>query len=385
MHNTVLTLLGLCLIASAALLGCGNNNDSEITTVRPLDAPATPAATGSSADRFGMQPRAAAPAVKRYSYETPEGWQERPPSSARQADFQVAGDPNAEAYFAVLGGIGGGLTANVNRWRTQMGLPELSEQEIEALPKEKLLGLDAVFVTMDGAFSGMGSEPKENYRLMGLIAIEGNQAYFAKMTGPIPVLEGQQENFLTFAASLEEGVANPHAGLDMGDPHAGLAGTDPHAGIAGMEMGAMTVTAWRWEAPEGWTKAPDRPMRLVTYTSGPANENEVYIAELSGVAGGAEANVNRWQQQMGQPALTAEEIAALPKLTVMGQEAPMVTIHGTFSDSMRGGTFPDYTMFGAVVPAGEMTLFIKMTGPQALMEAEKDNFIAFVQSINRAE
>ena len=383
MHYRTFPVLSVCVAAMLLGIGCGKN-DSEITTVRPLEAPAAPSATNTSAaDRFGMQPRPMAAAMKGYTYTTPEGWQERPASSARQVDFQVAGDPNAEAYFAVLGGGGGGLVANVNRWRKQMGLTDLTEAEVTALPKQKLLGHDATFVTMDGAFAGMGSEAKENYRLVGLIAIAGDQALFAKMTGPIPVLEGQQENFLAFAASLAEGGGM--AGV-AGDPHAGLGAADPHAGIAGMDTGgAAPVTAWRWEAPEGWTKAPDRPMRLVTYSSGPENQNEVYIAELGGPAGGVEANVNRWQQQMGQPALTPDQIAALPKLTVLGQEVPWVTINGTFSASMRGGTFPDYAMYGTVVPTGEMTLFVKMTGPQALMEAEKDKFVAFVQSITRAE
>src|SRR5690606_2112468 len=145
-------------------------------------------------------------------------------------------------------------------------------------------------------------------------------AYFAKMTGPAPILEGQEDQFLAWAASIKEGT-DPHAGLS-GDPHATA---DPHAGISGMDMGT-DLTAWRWQAPDTWNKAPDRPMRLVTYTPGPENQNEVYTAELGGPAGGVDMNINRWRQQMGQPPLSPDEIAALPTVPVMGQDAPIVEI-----------------------------------------------------------
>lgn len=374
------------------MAGCGNNDDSEITTVRPVEpsaAPAVQAAGASSAQRFGMRQSMADAmggmgVAGQFKADMPSGWQQKPPSSARPLNYQVGRDPNAEAYFTTLSSGGGGLVPNVNRWRAQMSLPELSEEEVAQLPKKELLGHEAVYLNLDGTFSSMGSEPKENYKMLGLIAIEGDTAFFAKMTGPAPILEGQEENFLAFAESIEEG-ADPHAGM-AGDPHAGMAG-DPHAGIAGMDMnmGDATVTTWQWQAPESWTRAPDRPMRLVTYASGAENQNEVYIAELGGVAGGVEMNINRWRQQMGQAPLSPSEIEALPTVTVMGEEAPIVEIDGNFDDSMRGATIADATMYGAVIPAGERTLFIKMVGPQDAMDAEKDNFVEFTQSINRAE
>ena len=381
MRNSLFSALCACLAIATPGLGCGKNDD-QITTVRPIETPAAPAAQASgasSAERFGMRsgmPGAmAAGPVATFDFETPEGWQPLPPSSMRLVNFQVGRDPNAEAYFTTMGG-GGGLAANVNRWRKQMGLPEISDAEIAQLPKKELLGHEAVYLSVDGAFAGMGSEPKENYRMLGLIALDGDKAYFAKMTGPIPVLEGQEENFLAFTASLNEGAA--------ADPHAGMA-ADPHTGVPGMDAGAPAVTAWRWQAPEVWTKAADRPMRLVTYNSGPDNQNEVYIAELGGPAGGVEMNVNRWRQQMGQEPLSADDIAALPKVPVMGHEAPVVEIDGTFTDTMRGGTFPDYVMYGTIIPAGERTLFIKMVGPKDAMSGEKENFKAFTQSIAQAE
>jgi hypothetical protein len=350
----------------------------QVDTVRRLATPA-PATAASPEARFGFRSSGAAGmmgagATPQFAFTTPPGWQKLPASSTRQANLQVAGDPNAECYFSVLSGTGGGLTANVNRWRKQMDLPDLSEEEVAELPQRELLGREAVYVRFDGAYSGMGDEPKENYRLIGLIAQGAHNAYFVKMTGPAPVLAGQEENFEIFAASLEESASI--------DPHAGLG--DPHAGVAGMS-GAAGPSRWAWQAPEGWTQAADRPMRVVTYTSGPNNENEIYVTQLAGVAGGVEANLNRWRQQMAQPPLSAEQIANLPKIDVLGQEVSMVSIDGTFTDDMRGGTYPQYTMYGVVIPGGDFALFVKMTGPQALMEAERENFIAFSESLTEAE
>lgn len=386
MQHRLIPALTTVLVAAATLIGCGGKDSSEVT-VRPIEPAATSAvqpAGASSAQRFGMtRPApsalsAMAPAGA-FTAETPSGWQPVQPSSARPLNYQVGRDPNAEAYFTTLSSGGGGLVANVNRWRTQMSLPELTEDEVAALPKKPLLGHDAVYVNLDGTFSSMGSEPKQNYKLLGLIALDGDTAYFAKMTGPAPILEGQEDQFLAWAASIKEGT-DPHAGLS-GDPHAAA---DPHAGISGMDMGT-DLTAWRWQAPDTWNKAPDRPMRLVTYTSGPENQNEVYIAELGGPAGGVDMNINRWRQQMGQPPLSPDEIAALPTVPVMGQDAPIVEIEGDFTDDMRGLNIDTALMYGAIVPVGDRTLFVKMVGPKDAMAAEKDNFLNFTRSITQAE
>ena len=54
----------------------------------------------------------------------------------RLVNLRPAGDPSAECSLVVLGGDGGGLTANVNRWGDQMGLGPLSEEEVERMRAE---------------------------------------------------------------------------------------------------------------------------------------------------------------------------------------------------------------------------------------------------------
>jgi hypothetical protein len=159
--------------------------------------------------------------------------------------------------------------------------------------------------------------------------------------------------------------ANPHAGMDTGMP----------PGHPKIEQAPLD-----WTAPPGWEKQPDRGMRVVTYKS--KDGAECYVSLLAGAAGGVEGNITRWRGQMGQPPLSAEEIAALPKVKLLGTDAPMVEIHGQFT-GMSGVPTPGQCLYGAIGAMGDQSLFIKMVGADASMAAEKSNFIAFCQSLNK--
>ena len=103
-----------------------------------------------------------------------------------------------------LPGAGGGLDANVNRWRNQMGAEPLSSEEIAALPKKPLFGQEATFIQVDGNFGGMGGgAAKENYRLLGLILSSDVGAVFVKMTGPKELVEANTAGFDQFTSSLD--------------------------------------------------------------------------------------------------------------------------------------------------------------------------------------
>ncbi|HPO16069.1 MAG TPA: hypothetical protein PLI09_21715 [Candidatus Hydrogenedentes bacterium] len=138
----------------------------------------------------------------------------------------------------------------------------------------------------------------------------------------------------------------------------------------------------KWTGPEGWEKAEDRSMRLVTYMSQNGTV-ECYASLLSGPAGGVEPNINRWRQQMAQPALTTEEINALRKIRVMGKDSPLIEILGEYSGMTEQAT-PGQKMLGVVCPLDDQTLFIKMVGPDAGVTAEMEHFIAFCESFEKA-
>ncbi len=136
-----------------------------------------------------------------------------------------------------------------------------------------------------------------------------------------------------------------------------------------------------WKTPEGWAQAERSQMRPVNLTFGPAKEGECYLSLLPGGGGGVLANVNRWRKQMGQPDLTEQDLAQLPKKTLMGIEGVFVSIDGAYTTVGATEAKPDQRMLGIVASMGEAGLFVKMVGPKALVEANAQAFDEFVTSL----
>lgn len=138
-------------------------------------------------------------------FDTPEGWTQKTGAPMRDLDFSFGPKGEGECYLARLPGAGGGLAANVNRWRKQMGADPLTDEQIAALPTRKLFGEDTPYITVDGSFSpGMGSTDSfSNYRMLGLILSSNAGAVFVKMTGPKDLVEQNEKAFEQFTSSLD--------------------------------------------------------------------------------------------------------------------------------------------------------------------------------------
>lgn len=215
--------IGLCC---GLLAACGNSERravSETRTVMPSDS--SPAAAASSAERFGLQAaHAAAPQVAgkpaptskpALIWQAPDGWQDAGTKGLRLANFKVGAAAEAECYVTVLGGTGGGVGLNVNRWRAQLGLPEASPDELAALPNIPMLGGEAVFVDIAGTYGAMGDgvhtrveTARQEYGLLGAIVIRDSDAVFAKMTGPLDVVRAEREKFTAFVGSIQDAGAS---------------------------------------------------------------------------------------------------------------------------------------------------------------------------------
>ncbi|HSJ03002.1 MAG TPA: hypothetical protein VK956_11135 [Verrucomicrobium sp.] len=140
-----------------------------------------------------------------------------------------------------------------------------------------------------------------------------------------------------------------------------------------------------WITPEGWSEAPAGAasgMRLINLQFGPKGEGECYLSIMPGQAGGLAANVNRWRTQMGQPAYTPDELAALPRKTFVGRDATYVAFDGDFKGVGAEAASTGYRLLGLVQEAPEFTLFVKMTGPKDLVTANEAAFDQFAQSVS---
>jgi hypothetical protein len=186
--------------------GCFDRAPREITAVRELpENEREILVVESSAERYRM-PSATQQQQSRelpFTWETPEGWTQAPKSAMRDLTFKFGENDEGECYVSRLPGAAGGLLANVNRWRRQMGLEPASEEAIFSLPKRELFGMEATYVSLDGDFSGMGaSEAQKKYRMLGMILAADFGAVFIKMVGPKKLVEANTEKFEAFCASL---------------------------------------------------------------------------------------------------------------------------------------------------------------------------------------
>ncbi|MEM7146625.1 MAG: hypothetical protein AAF591_15930 [Verrucomicrobiota bacterium] len=147
------------------------------------------------------------------------------------------------------------------------------------------------------------------------------------------------------------------------------------------ESGGGGENPLRWATPEGWEVLDPTQMRVVNMRFGPEGEGECFLSVLPGAGGGVAGNLNRWAGQMGVDALSAEDLASLPKQTLFGREAPMVDFEGTYAGMGNIEPIEEARMLGTVLADEQMTFFVKMVGPKDLVDAERENFGRFCSSL----
>lgn len=147
-----------------------------------------------------------------------------------------------------------------------------------------------------------------------------------------------------------------------------------------------------WSAPASWEVGPERPMRAATYFAAAAEGDETnaecrvnfFGADQGGDVAG---NIARWASQMevdGQEGVSPEPMVS--EANQGGITLSIVELHGTYLERM-GPMSPSstrqtgYAMFAVIAQGPNGSVFFKMTGPQATMEAERENFRRMIGSI----
>ncbi len=379
----VLALLSLLVCA-----GCGHpGRDVEITQRRiSSNIPRNARVGMSTAERFGQSPMGA-PRQQMEStavddslhFELPKGWKELAPTSMRLLNLQPAGNADASCYVSVLGGDGGGLAANLNRWRKQMGLEPATEEELAALPKVNLFGGEATLIELRGSFAGMDGSAQSGWGLLGAVASTPQATLFVKMTAPVEILEQEHDAFLDFLDSLQFGQHGEHQHQAQAAPDNGEESAPAMDG-AGAEK--ITQNGYRFQLPAGWTDAGPKTMRTLNFRVG--KETECYLVVLSGDGGGTAANLNRWQAQMGLEPLSEEEIAALPRVPMLHKQAPLLLAEGDYV-GMGGTPSMDMALLGVALELGDHALFLKMVGPDKEVASQRTAFISFLASLEEVQ
>lgn len=327
------------------------------------------ATTGDPHAGLGMPPTGAAPAaVPHFTDTVPAHWKKQALSSMRLASYLVAGEDSAvvEVSFTTLRRAGGGLLANVNRWRDQLGQPPIDEATL----KQTTQTINTFFgegIVVDVEGKGPVADPAKDGRIVGVIAETANEAWYFKMRGNAALAAIEKENFFKWVGSVKP-AAGEEPATSTAPPLANPA-VAPPGGTPAADKAGVT-----WQLPEDWKQAAAAgSMRYATIaiTAADGAAAELVVSHFPGDVGGDLENVNRWRQQ-----------AAVPPVDAAGL-APLIThlSAGPKTLSLIDVTGPKQRLIAGWTRHGPDTWFFKLTGPEPLVGAEKAKFTAFLESI----
>jgi hypothetical protein len=134
------------------------------------------------------------------AFQVPKDWKAIENGPFVSARFQVGkGDRAATVMVAGLAGDGGGLAANVNRYRRQVGLEALDEQDaLRALKPVKVNGLAGHSLDV----TGPDTTEKAAERILAVVVRQGERTWFFKMAGPASLVGEQVAAFEGFINSV---------------------------------------------------------------------------------------------------------------------------------------------------------------------------------------
>jgi hypothetical protein len=270
-------------------------------------------------DRFVQSVSFPDKAAEPIAWTVPEGWRQELGREERYATFRIEAEPTPlEVTVVALGREAGSLKANLDRWRGQIGLPPVQEEEIGKLTKEvDIHGVKATLVDMTGTSTGR--------------------------TGRMPPFAGKRAPFL-------EG-----------------------------QRGAAARPALKYQTPPGWKEDPSpRAPRIASFETTERDQSaEVTVTVFPGDVGGLRNNVIRWRDQVGLPeASDAEMLKDVKKIEAAGSTGDYLDLVGPGTGGQK-----TTRMLAVSLPHDDHTWFFKMTGPAELVGKQKAAFEAFVKSV----
>lgn len=290
----------------------------------------------------------------------PEGWVMNPRNDIAMAEF-VSPQSTGSIKFTVTvlamppaSEWPGYLLSNINRWRGQLQLPELSTDslanELVSVNRQGSLLPGFIFdATGTGSGAMGGSRP---FPPSGAQALPGGTPASEK-SQPMPASKPE----------TAQPASNGTGGSDVSD-----------AGSTRPEL--------KYDTPEGWKLAPGAPFRLATFAvEGAEGTGEVTV---SMAVDNPLANSMMWFQQITREGdqdklklLAEASISAAEKLVVSDKEAVLYTIRdGDNQDSPA--------LLVASIPSEqpELHLFVKLRGDNRFVAAQRDKLVQFVKSLS---
>ncbi len=279
-------------------------------------------------------------------------WEEKKVGQFLTADYAI---PNlGRLTVSQLGGDGGGLAANVNRWRGQINLEPLPESELRGEPmpvtaseRQMLLfplNLDNTAPDAEG--------------IMAAVLPLDTATWYFKLSGPATKLrESGAAIFTEFLKGVRISGENT-ASIPPPPP------AQPKIQVI---------------APAGWEQGQTSSMRVASFslkgTDGATAD--VSVIPLAGNSGSVLENVNRWRGQIQlQPLASADNpaIGAYLESTAGKIFVSHMVSEGAVLDGKK------VAISGAILPLKGTTWFFKIIGEASLVQANREKFEEFVRS-----
>jgi len=253
------------------------------------------------------------------TWKLPPAWREL---EAKQFGFATVGfDSGGQTVEIAISTAGGDLLTNVNRWRRQLGLRAIREQDVPAsVEKIQVDGREGVWLSLRGTGGGgMGGAP--------------------------------------FAAGSDKTTSAPRAA--------------PPANATVASSGGIVFTA-----PEQWSPGKLKEFRKAAFVVSAGDQSaEITVIDLDAAAGDLVSNVNRWRGMVGlAPATEGEIKTAAKKIETLG-------VLGDYVELVGPGDGRPQSILGVMAVAGGKAWFIKLQGARDLAAREKDRFESFVKSV----
>ncbi len=333
-------------LAAFVLAGCDKNDVKVYHVAKEETSVAPVAATEVAAPVHGEM----AAATPQLHWTLPPGWTEKTASNMRVASFEATVADGQVADIGVLPmQVAGQELQIVNMWRDQLKLSVTTNVESAAVAigsgSGKLFSLVSEALLVDG---------KSRAQILVATLARGEMTWFFKITGADAAVSAQKENFLAFLKSVSFDAAMP----------APVATTPAAEAPTGNSI---------WEVPSGWQVADAMPPLFAKFSiAANGAKADVNISQLLRDGGGMLANVTRWRGQLG---LSPLDEAGLAKIISASGSASVVDFSG-----VNAKTGQPARLVGAAVPHGGQTWFYKLMGDDAVVAAQKDAFLKFIQS-----
>ncbi|MFI5379823.1 MAG: hypothetical protein ACHRHE_11035 [Tepidisphaerales bacterium] len=370
-------------LALAAASGCNHQPQPPAKNAPAEPAPAARAGGGEAPDATAGANEVIV------TQEAPKTWQLDPtPRQMREMTYAIGeGEKAAAVIVSKLPETTytNDPLSNINRWRTQVALPPLTDIAQQKMEKVKIGSADGTLLDLAGVYN--------RHLILAMLRRNGAIWYF-KLLGHHETVAAERKGLESFLASVKFGP--PAAGALLagtnppgpalpsghpptpGNPSASMPEGHVPVGGGNAAVPARTPGLSEFKAAATWKQDPERrPMRELTYNIGEEPKGAVVIVSrlpAETFTSNPLPNINRWRDQVGLGPV--EDLAGQPsqKVIIGGETGSIYDLTGP----QRG------RQIVALVTRGGEIWYFKIIGSAETIDTEKANFEAFLASVKFA-